>query len=302
MLSNRKELEVIKKSKLEVDPTFYSFTRRYQCEVFDQKKLSTQATAKPVFQQFIMAFGGYRMSELTSQMIQQHFTLRARTKAATTVRKEWNLMAGILRYAEEEDLIKNFRKPRLPRNKKKEQNWHTLEEMRLLITHAKGPLKTLLMVLAETGCRIGEALGLQPRHVDIAGLTLKIDQNLYLGTLQTPKTDSSNRTLAISPTLCYSLSQTKEFIFPWTTPSGYAQVSLEMNSLYDRLKLPRKGFHSFRRGNITWLYRGLLIPEVIIGERVGHISQSMTLGVYVQKMDGADKLYIPAIEEGLYGQ
>jgi integrase len=49
------------------------------------------------------------------------------------------------------------------------------------------------------GMRPGEILGLQRRHVNEDGTEITIEQRLYRGLIDTPKTDSSKRTVAIPP-------------------------------------------------------------------------------------------------------
>jgi integrase len=288
----------------DLNPYFLQVVIDYEKDVWCLKKISTQITSAYIFKQLLLQFGAKRIKSLTRRDCQMYLTEMAKHVAPATVRKHWSVLSGILQYAEDEGLIEGFRKPKLPRNRRKPQQWLTLDEMKLVIAKADpGPLKVLVMLLSETGCRIGEALGLQSKHLNTDTKTLTIEQTNYLGFIGSPKTDSSARSIAITDNLCYYLNQIRdranpgEFIFHW----NYPKVRDLLNKVFDRAGLARRGEHSFRRGNITWLIRDMLMPEIVVGDRVGHNSAGMTLGVYVQKKPGQDREWIPKIEKELYG-
>jgi len=294
----------VPKKPKQIDPYFWQFCLRYQEEVGSMKKISTQITTKSIFTALTLRFGHLRMSQLTSRDIQIYMTELSRDLAPLTVRRYWSVLSNVLRYAEDENLVTGFKTPRLPKNHRKPQDWFTLAEMQTIIARTEtGPLKVLFMVLAETGCRVGEALALQSKHLDLENKTIRIEQNTYLGFIQTTKTVSSTRTVAITDKLCYALNtirnraQPEEFIFDWK----YAQVVGLLETILERTKISHRGLHAFRRGNITWLIRDVLMPEIVVGDRVGHRSEGMTLGVYVQKKEGQDREWMPRIERELYG-
>lgn len=291
------------------DVYFWQFGRRYLTEVVSMHKPATYQNYKSVIGQLNVWFGGFRLSEITRQEIQLYFAKATQTLAPKTIAQHWGILNGLLRYAEDEGLVEEFRKPRLVKSRRTPQPWWTLAEMRTLIRGNVGPLKILVMLLAETGCRIGEALALQTRHVDVAKKQLHIHQGWSAGVLTTPKTDSSYRTLALSDELCYLLSsfrvnQPDCFLFrdslgrPW----GPRRTRYWLDAACARLKLPKYGFHAFRRGNITMCRRDLRIPLEIVAGRVGHETGDITLDVYVQKVDDYDREEIQKIAEVLYGE
>ena len=167
--------------------------------------------------------------------------------------------------------------------------------------------KALIMLLAETGCRIGEALALTLS--DLGDHTISITKTLINGRVQdSPKTDSSIRIVCISERLSYALlmlcSGPDDFLFhrPKGEPWYCSGLKKSLEPVYHNAQVQYKGFHAFRRANITHLINDLMMPERIVGMRVGHLSSasSMTLSVYVQTATGTDKIWMPKIEKLLY--
>ena len=69
--------------------------------------------------------------------------------------------------------------------------WFTTEEVSTIISKAEGYLRTLYILLAGTGLRIEEAVGLQVE--DLRGAVLHVRHSHWNGKLCTPKTDAGMR-------------------------------------------------------------------------------------------------------------
>lgn len=297
------------KRRVGENPYFYQVVRLYEDQILDLKKPSTQKCWRSYLQEMIENFGYLKMTDLDRQTIQMYFTKLSKRISGASIVPHWTALAAVLRYAVDEGYIEGFSKPVLPKIYKNSQQWWNIDQMRLMIEKSTGRLRVFLMLLTETGCRLGEALGLQTADLNIESRTLSIKRTVYNGRPNAPKTNSSIRSLAISEQLCYALqsllnlAKTDAYIFrtnisnPWR-PS---YVLNHLYPLYEKLGLPKKGFHAFRRGNITHLIMNLEIPESVVGQRVGHLSEGMTLGVYVQRIEGLDKKWIKKIAESIYG-
>ena len=286
---------------------FWQLAQRYLTEVCELHKPQTYVSHKSILGLLTVRFGGHKISEITTRDIQQYITEISKRMAPKSVADYWSVLRCVLRYAENEGLCDEPRRPRLPRQHRTRQPCWSTDEMRTLINGTVGPMHILVMLLAETGCRINEALALQTKHIDVERKQLHIHQGWSAGVLTTPKTDASYRTLALSDELCYALSafrvgQPDCFLFrdrsgrPWR--SGLA--GYQFRKVCARLGLQTKGFHAFRRGNITLCLRDLRLPLQVVAGRVGHESGEFTIDVYVQKMDGYDALDVPKIAEVLY--
>jgi integrase len=232
-------------------------------------KPSTQKQWRSYHQLLIEQFGHVKMNKLDRQMIQIFFTQLSKRISAASVQRWWVCLSGLLKYAVEEGIIDGFDKPKLPKIYKGTQQWLTLNQMRNLIEKSDGWVRAMIMLLSETGCRIGEALGLQTADLDTETKTLSINRTMFDGRPNSPKTQSSYRSIAISDELCYALDSFRnrakqdEYIFrsQLNNPRKAGEIIKKFNAFYDKLGMQHVGFHAYRRGNITHLVMNLEIQE-----------------------------------------
>jgi integrase len=135
----------------------------------------------------------------------------------------------------------------------------------------------LYALLAGSGLRVGEALGLEVRHVTPDAKTLSIEQSVFAGVVQAPKTKSAYRQVD----LCTSLAEMlKEFI--GNRKSGlvlsnqcgepFLQTNIlrrKFHPLLKELGIAKQGFHGARRLRLTWL-RKQHTPDDLIRLWLGH--------------------------------
>ena len=133
----------------------------------------------------------------------------------------------------------------------------TINEVEEILEKTKGRYKVLFALLAGTGLRIGEALGLKlGEHLSDDFSTIRVRQSLWRGSVQTPKTDNAVREIDLPTSLAAFLKanigdRTSGFLFQ----SESGRPLLQRNILRDGLekirrdlKLERgKAFHAFRR-------------------------------------------------------
>ena len=73
------------------------------------------------------------------------------------------------------------------------------QQMKALLRAAQGTdLYALWVLMATTGVRVGEALGLRWEDLDLEARTLRVNRTVYRGQSCLPKTDSSRRTIKLS--------------------------------------------------------------------------------------------------------
>jgi integrase len=292
------------------DPIFHDFVyKRFIPEILELKKPSTQHGWQICYKEMIDDFGYMKMSKITRQTLQLYFTKISKRLSPSTVHGHWTALNAVLKYAQSEGLIGDYIRPVLPKRIRPKQDWLTMEDMKKLIATATGKFRVFLMLLVETGCRIGEALGLQTRDLDVENKTIRIDRTIFHHKPNSPKTESSKRTIAISDELCYALdslrvkAEPELYIFRtrFKGPLMAGVQGVKLQAVCDKANVKRVGFHALRRGNITHLILQMEIPESIVGQRVGHLSGGMTLGVYVQHIEGIDKKWVSKIAEAVYG-
>jgi integrase len=163
----------------------------------------------------------------------------------------------------------------------------TLEESSRIIEAAAWPWRALYAILAYTGLRSGEALGIAWQHVDFANRRLLIRQAAASGHLQTLKSKNSRADLAMPAPLAQILERYRAewqdnpagLLFPaprggvlWS--SGVRRAHLA--PLLKRLGVPHGSFHAFRHGMATNLFAaGASAPTVRLLLRHGDIHTTL---------------------------
>ena len=155
------------------------------------------------------------------------------------------------------------------------------------------------------GMRPGEILGLQRRHVSKDGTQITIKQRVYRGVIDTPKTDSSNRTVAIPPTTAAHLREWMECcgVKPdsWLFESENAAKPVWRDNVWYRHMQPKlkkiglewANFQVMRRTHASLGHDAGIDPKVSADQR-GH-GIGVSLDVYTQssakkRADAAEQL------------
>jgi integrase len=88
----------------------------------------------------------------------------------------------------------------------------TVAEVGQIITRAKGRYQVLFALLAGSGMRVGEGLGLRVEHLTDDFSTVNITQSVWRGKTQSPKTANAVRKIDLHSSLrrCLRLSSTDE--------------------------------------------------------------------------------------------
>ena len=151
----------------------------------------------------------------------------------------------------------------------------TQTELEEILTSVKDRYRVLLALLAGTGLRIGEALGLKTTDFGPDCRVLHVDRSVWGGQEQAPKTSSAIRVIDLPQPLAWMV---REFI---TNKHGYLFATANGKPLQQRNVLrvlhatgKPVGFHAFRRYRAAVL-RKAQVPEDLIGLWLGH-AQNLT--------------------------
>jgi integrase len=180
---------------------FSDFSVKWEALILSQKKPSTQLTIRGHFKNYLLpALGNTEVRLIQTENVQSILSnLRSRVSPKTirnvkaTVSMMWRI-AKAWGYAEE-DVSSGLDLPHVSRPK---QPFLTATQMGRIIRIATEPQATFYWMAAETGLRAGELAGLRKLDVDLANRRLSVEQSIWKGAVQTPKTESSVRTLSIS--------------------------------------------------------------------------------------------------------
>ena len=171
----------------------------------------------------------------------------------------------------------------LPTIERQHQPTFTAETMSAIVQKAVGQERALYALLAGGGLRVGEALGLEFRHLSPNCRTITIEQSCWNGAIQQPKTKNAYRQIDLCPAVAELLKsfvagRDSGLVFANRAGKPLSQTNLARRSLHPILKelgVEKTGFHAMRRFRATWL-RKQRVPEDLIQFWLGHAKKSQT--------------------------
>jgi integrase len=156
-----------------------------------------------------------------------------------------------------------------------------------IMQSSKGYKQMFLALLAGTGLRAGEALGIEiGKHISADFKTLYIRQKVRRTKLEDfLKTDAGRRDVDLCPSMATMLKEfagdrTSGFLFVNRRGKFLSQTNMLRRGLHPALKKlgqPKAGFHAFRRFRTTWLRKNRT-PEDLIRFWLGHADETVTDG------------------------
>jgi integrase len=302
--------------------TIREFTESYWKPYLDRKcvKPSTLASYKSALELHILpALGDCQVSEVVPLQIEQFLQIKLKAGLSPkTTRNLLGILQVIFSLAVDNDLIakspvRNRHKPTIRRIEK--PIWSPMQ-MREILESTPDKYRVLFQVLALTGARTGEVLGLQWKHVDLDKAQLRIEQSFWRGLLVAPKTRDSVRTLNIGVVLVEALRRhrdvsdkktSNDFVFCKKDGSPLHPDVLRKDVLYpvlDRLRIARplgtSGFHAFRHsvGSLINAETGNL---KLAQKLLGHSNINMTADVYTHTSQESEREAARAVERAIYG-
>ena len=160
----------------------------------------------------------------------------------------------------------------------------TQAELQNILTRVHPRYRTLVALLAGTGLRIGEALGLKTDDLNAECTVLHVRRSIWHGREQQPKTENAVRVIDIPEQLAQLLREhiagLTGYLFSTRngTPLSQRNVHRTLNAACATC-----GFHAFRRYRAAML-RKARVPEDLIGLWLGH-ARNLTDRYAVQLTD-----------------
>lgn len=166
----------------------------------------------------------------------------------------------------------------MPILKKEEQYRPTVTEAELgeILASARKRYVVLFALLAGTGLRIGEALGLKPADLSPDRRILYVRRSIWHGQEQQPKTPNAIREVDLPEPLAQLLDAHAEnktgYLFATSTGRPLSQRNV-LHALHATGK--KVGLHAFRRFRTETLRRAR-VPEDLTGLWLGHSKKTVT--------------------------
>jgi len=310
----------------------------YLDEWFATAKQSLRATTAHGYQQSIVRLqrqlGPYRMQALTPMQVQRCYTelLESGSRtggplSAATVHKAHEVLRRALGDAERMGLVaRNVAAAvRPPSVGKTELTTWSSEDLRDFLAAIDGhTLEIAFRLLAATGLRRGEVLGLRWRDVDfdlaqiaVANTITEAGREVVMGA---PKTTLSRRNVYLDRRTVAALREHRkrqreqrvaagpawDSGHDWVVTDelgGYVKpqtISYEFRKLVDRLDLPRIRLHDLRHTHATLALKAGVHPKVV-SERLGHATVGITLDLYSHVVPSLAKDAAERIMSATYG-
>lgn len=165
--------------------------------------------------------------------------------------------------------------PIVDKNKQKRPTL-TSEQVTDLLARCNDRYRMLFTLLAGTGLRIGEALGLKSTDLANDCRTINVQRSIFQGREQQPKTANAVRSIDVPESLAELLRKLtagrEGYLFPTKNGRPLAQRNV-LRML--KSKVENAGLHSFRRFRAAVL-RKAQVPEGLIQFWLGHAQSSVT--------------------------
>jgi integrase len=224
----------------------------------------------------------------------------------SSIRTRHSGLRVALQYAMDQGLIAGNPAMRIPLPHIHRREMRTLNESELhqLLAAAEDPSwRCLWVLLSSTGLRIGEALGLRWRHVDLDRRWLQVVASLSRANggwiLHEPKSARSRRMIYLSHTVaeqlhirrrCQNLDRLHSgsawrndwdlvFTSDRGTPSYTSEAGRFLKRDLDRAGLPHIRIHDLRHTAATIALHRSIHPKVV-SDMLGHSSIAITLDLY----------------------
>ncbi|HXE74706.1 MAG TPA: site-specific integrase [Candidatus Xenobia bacterium] len=279
-------------------------------------KLSTQRGYRMVIARHLLPyFGDWRMFDITKLDIQQFVSEKFRQGLAwQTVRNVWTVLSSILNSAVEYGYLtvnpaRGVKFP--PQAPAKQPEILTAEAFAKLLKHLREPCKTMVAVAALTGLRVGELLALRWRAVDLASKTLRVEESVYEGKFQKPKSEKSTRTIPLGPQTCWLLkihrrrsvrTQPEDLVFPnqrGGPQNAHNLLNRELRPAAEGAGIGRVGWHQLRHIHASVLH-DIGVPAKVVQQQLGHATVETTLKVYTHAIPETHRRAVEDLERVLF--
>lgn len=256
-------------------------------------------------------FGGRTLGSLYRTELQDFLDRKAERLSFSTVdHLRWDLKQIFDMAVAEDYLRKNpaallFTPNRAKRATQRVMAW---QEVRMLFSVLEARELLVCMLATIAGMRPGEIFGLKWRHEE--GDHIEIEQRVYRGEIDSPKTNRSIRSVALSEGLQLAFAKWRALSGDpgpdaWVFPSETLKTPLSKDNSWRRCIAPRLkaaglewvNFQVMRRTHAS-LMRELEVDPKIVADQLGH-SVDVNLNVYSKTRLGIRKEAVNTLESAL---
>lgn len=270
-------------------------TMRFIPDHVDTLKKSTRIFYRSLLDNHVLpTLGGMEVRAVSTHVVQRLISAKLHAGlSAKTIKEIRTVISAVFRHARAMGFYQGVlptESVRVPAAVIPDKRALTRVQVELLIDAAPLKYRALLRFLAETGTRIGEALGLRWRNVNLGeewrdGIpprAVLIAENWVLGERGSVKTARSRRVVPLSMAALVALGKLKNLGDDAPVFAGRRGQPLDRHNLSERVMKPAAAkagvpwatFHTLRHTFAT-----LMDPHLTVSERqslMGHASAAMT--------------------------
>jgi integrase len=271
--------------------TVTEFVHRWRKEVLEKRKPSTVCSANSHLNSHILPqLGKLRLDQIGPEN-QQIFVNHLVGASRKTVLNILSTLSSMLTTA------KNWgyacRDVEISKLVLPERNAHvaahfTRTQVESIFSLAQEPWRTFFILLAMTGMRAGEALGIQWEDIDFEQKCIHIRRSAWRGKAQSTKSKGSTAPITLPAPLATVLSDYRKewkpnaegFLFVTRNgrpPSSNKVVEYQLWPILDALGVPRCGLHAFRHSVASFIVDAGYSIEVA-QQQLRHSNARTTLG------------------------
>jgi integrase len=285
--------------------------------VLSTLKLSTQRGYRMVLGKHVMPrFGQRPICDITKLDIQHFVADKFRQGLAwQTVRNAWIVLSSVLDAAVDYSYLTSnpARGVKFPlQGLRKGPKILNAVAMGKLLAQLREPYRSMVVLTALTGLRVGELLALRWKMLDLAAGTIRISESMFQGQVQMPKSERSVRILPIGPQTRLLLEEHRiragakwseeALVFP-----NQLGGPLRESNLLERVLRPaavaaglgRVTWHQLRHVHASTLH-DIGVPAKIAQEQLGHASIETTMKIYTHAIPDTHRRAIESLEEILF--
>jgi integrase len=258
-------------------------------------------------------FGDFKITDITRGTVKDFLMGKMNDGyAKSTVTHMKNAVSGILNKALDDEIIlanpahnlgKNFLKGN---GNTEEINPLLREELKLLLDTAQREFPehhTLILLLARTGMRVGEALALKWGDLDFQARSIHVKRGLARGKISTPKSGKSRRvdmSLQLKEALLdHQYKLRSEYLFT-NSKGGFIDLNNWRRRVFWKV-LAKAGMRRVTIKDLRHTYATLRVSKgdniQDVSNQLGHHSVKLTLDVYSHWMPGKKKSEVDALDD-----
>ena len=293
------------------DISFETLYSKYWEYISHRVKASTLRSRKYMLSTHVLPyFKDQVVSEITPEDITHWQNWILSKDLSESYQKSLNIyLKAIFSYAVDFlGLSKNPCTKPIGRNKRKRIDFWTPEEYKQFAESIKDNVQyyTLFEILYYTGMRIGEAQALTFGDIDMEEKVIHITKTYFKpngepGVLQTAKTECSCRDVDIPDFLVDEIKEYKSHIYAPTDDMRLFQRELSVIRAYFKNHIKKCSVKDIRIHDLRHSHASVLINlganPVLVAERLGHESASITLDTYSHLFPKAQSDIVAKIEK-----